>query len=124
MQVQLVDQFDDLGAQRLVGLFVDLGKARILVQRGRDAFILHLGEFDIIVRDPVEGFQNPRLKCSFHRGKAHIGLFVVILVIIAIARQGVTVGVKLGLILAVVAGNAWADTCDIADDGAILIIAK
>ena len=93
VQMQFVDQLHDFRAQRLIDRLVFLRKAGILVQRGRDPLVLHLGQLDVIIGDPVEGFENPRLECGFHRGKAHIGLLVVILVIIAIARQGVAVGV-------------------------------
>ena len=95
VQVQFVHQQHDLGPQLLIGRLVNFAKAGIFVQRGRDAAVLHLRQFDVIVGNDVQRLENLRLQRSFHRGQGHVGLFV--FVIIVIAGNRVAVGIQLGL---------------------------
>jgi hypothetical protein len=102
VQVQLVHQFHDLGAELLVDLLVLPGEAAILVQRGRDALVLHFGKVDVILRDAVERFQDAGLQRRFHGREAHVGL--VVLVVVVILGDGVAVRVQFRLVLGLLGG--------------------
>ena len=98
VQMQLVHQQHDFGAQLLIGALVIRREAGIFVQRGRDAAVLHFGQARVVIRDPIKRFQHARLERGFHGSKAHVGLLVLVLVILAADR--VAVGVKFLLVLA------------------------
>ena len=61
VQVQLIHQLDDLRAQRLIGFFIGFGITAGFTEGCGNPRILHFREFDIIVCNPVEGFENLRL---------------------------------------------------------------
>ena len=93
VQVQVVDQSHDLGADALVFFLIGLRKGAVLVQGGRNPAVLNLAQLDVVIGNDVERFQHLRLQRGFHCGQRHVGLFVVILVVV-IVRDRVSVGVN------------------------------
>ena len=77
----------------MIGRFL-LGRERaIFVERRRNPAVLHLRQLFIIIGDPVQRLENPRLERGLHRREAHIGLIILVLVIIR--RDRVAIGIEL-----------------------------
>ena len=92
MQVKPVHQFNNLGTQLLIGLFVLFAERAILVQGGRNPAVLHLAELREVGRDAFQRGQNLIFQGRFHRRQRHVGLIVVIIIVVAGNR--VAVGIQ------------------------------
>ncbi len=94
MKVKFIHQQNDFRAKFLVFLFLFVRKAVVFVQSGADAAVLKFGQKHVVVGDVIQRFQHPRFERGFHRGQGHVGLFVI--VIIVIADDWIAVGVQFG----------------------------
>ncbi len=117
VQVKRVHQFNNLGAQFLIGLFFACRERVILHQGRRHPQILHLGQLAIVARDQVQRFQHARLKRGFHRSQRHVGLLIIVVVVVV---DRVAVGVQLGLAVLFFLGGGI--DVQVADNGLFVLV--